>query len=93
MKKMCSIALIFVLTATLFAGCRGGNSTNPTTPSVTSSTQPTVMPKPEDPMPSGTNTTAPGGNGGQLPGGTSDPEGTPGVPGRMMRPSAQGPRY
>ena len=94
MKKICSIALIFVLTATLFAGCRGGGSTNPTTtvaPNASSSTRPTVMPKPEVPMPSGTNTTTPGN--GAAHGGSADPEGTAGVPGRMARPSARGVRY
>ena len=94
MKKLCSIALIFVLTATVFTGCRGGSSTNPTTTAPgTSSTRPTVMPVPEIPLPTGTNTTAPGQDDPSLPGGTADPEGTPGVPGRMKRPSARGNRY
>ena len=103
MKKISIITLIFVLTATLFAGCRNGNSTNPTTvaPGTSSSTRPTVMPMPEIPMPSGTNTTAPGA--GSTPGGTNGgTDGTGGtnggtggttMPGRIVRPSARGPRY
>lgn len=75
MKKLCSIALIFVLTATLLVGC-GGNNTEPTAsiPDASSSTQPTVMPKPELPTPSGTDSTAPDENDMN----------------RMMRPSARG---
>ena len=97
MKKLCSIALIFVMVAALFAGCGRDDSTNPTgvTPD-TSSTRPTVMPSPEIPMPSGTNTTspsrpsAPGST--SLPGGSSAPGGTE-MPNRTARPSARGPRY
>ncbi len=103
MKKLSIMTLIFVLTATLFAGCRNGNSTNPTTvaPGTSSSTRPTVMPTPEIPLPSGTNTTAPGGTNGSTPGTGSTPGGSNGtdgsggttLPGRMMQPSARGPRY
>ena len=87
MKKLCSIALIFVMVAALFAGCGRDDSTNPTgvTPD-TSSTRPTVMPSPEIPMPSGTNTTAPSNGGTE--GGINDTT----LPGRMVRP-ARGPRY
>lgn len=100
MKKLSIITLIFVLTATVFAGCRRNTDTNPTTvaPGTSSSTRPTVMPMPEIPMPSGTNTTAPGGTNGSTPGTDSTPGGSNGtdgttMPGRMVRPSARGPRY
>lgn len=61
MKKACIITLICVLTATLFAGCRNmGNTTTTTTkPGTSSSSRPTVVPMPEIPLPSGTNTTSP----------------------------------
>ena len=89
MKKLCSIALIFVLTATLLAGCRGAADTNPTNsaPDASSSTQPTLMPKPEVPAPSGTDSTAPNGGDG-TDGGVIDPT----MPNRMVRPT-RGPRY
>ena len=46
MKKISIIVLIFVLTATLFAGCRNmGNNT--TAPSSSTMTKPTVVPAPE----------------------------------------------
>ncbi len=98
MKKACIITLICVLTATLFAGCRNmGNTTTTTTkPGTSSSSRPTVVPMPEIPLPSGTNTTspsrpsAPGSTG--LPGGSSAPGGTE-MPNRTARPSARGPRY
>jgi hypothetical protein len=81
MKKFCTIALVFVLTASLFTGCGCPNTDMTTTAPLTSSTRPTVMPKPELPLPSGTNTTAPGGS-------TNDTT----LPNRMVRPT-QGPRY
>ena len=46
MKKISIILLIFVLTATLFVGCRNmGNNT--TAPSSSTMTKPTVVPAPE----------------------------------------------
>ena len=49
MKKISIIVLIFVLTATLFAGCRkmGNNTTGTTVPSSSVMTKPTVVPAPE----------------------------------------------
>lgn len=100
MKKAWMITLIFVLTATLFTGCRnmGNNTTNSTAaPGTSSSTRPTVMPTPEIPLPSGTNTTGPNATtnpgGTTIPGGSTGTEGTTGMPGRAARPSARGPRY
>lgn len=106
MKKAYMLMLVVALTASLFAGCRnmGGSSTSTNAPT-SSSTKPTVVPMPEIPLPSGTNTTSPSGTTlpvpsgstnpsvGSTPGGASDPEGTTNVPGRAVRPSARGPRY
>lgn len=94
MKKACIVTLIFVLTATIFTGCRNMGSTTQSTekPGTSSSSRPTVVPMPEIPLPSGTN------NGTGTPGGTSTPgaSGVPNgteMPGRAARPSARGPRY
>lgn len=92
MKKACIVTLIFVLTATIFTGCRNMGSTTQSTvnPGTSSSTRPTVVPMPEIPLPSGTNTTSPSGT--STPGGTDTPNGTE-MPGRAARHSARGPRY
>jgi hypothetical protein len=86
MRKFLIITLIFVLTATLFAGCRRMGDTNPSsdvpTSSSTTGTQATL---PELPLPSGTNTTSPSGS--------DVPDSAPELPNRMVRPSAKGPRY
>ena len=99
MKKACIVTLIFVLTATIFTGCRNMGSTTQSTekPGTSSSSRPTVVPMPEIPLPSGTNTTSPS-NGTGTPGGISTPgaSGAPNgteMPGRAARPSARGPRY
>lgn len=59
MKKFSVIALVFALTALLFAGCR--NTTNPTTttklPATSATTQSTVLPSPDITLPM--DTTAP----------------------------------
>ena len=94
MKKACIVTLIFVLTATLFTGCRnmGNNTTHSTVaPGTSSSSKPTVVPTPEIPLPSDTHTTNPSSNPGTTtnPGSTAGTEGSTGVTGR----SARGPRY
>ena len=82
MKKLCSIALIFVLSASLLVGCGCSMvSTDPTT--VPSSTQPTGS-KPIATLPSGTNSTAPEDS--------TDPR-DPSAPARMMPPARRTPRY
>lgn len=92
-KKACILTLIFVLTATLFCGCgnRGNNTTGPMAPAASSSTKPTLLPKPNLPLPSGTTGTNPGGM--TDPSNTTNPGDTTGLPGRAARPSARGPRY
>ncbi len=94
MKKASILALVLVLTATLFTGCRNMGSTSTTkAPAASSSTRPTVAPKPTLPLPSGS-TTNPGGT--TTPGGaTTTPGGVtePGTSGAARRPSARGPRY
>lgn len=89
MKKACIITLIFVLTATLFAGCRnmGGTTQSTAKPGTSSSSRPTVVPMPEIPLPSGTNTTSP-----STPGSTGTPNGGNGSTG-MPGGAARGPRY
>ncbi len=94
MKKASIMALVLVLTATMFAGCRnmGGQTTNSTqTPATSSSTKPTVRPTPSLPLPSGSTTT---------PGGATDPSDAtqPGTSGSTAgdaarRPAGRGPRY
>ena len=87
MNKILMITLIFLLTATIFTGCRKmGNTTPSTGVPTSSSTKSTVVPMPEIPLPSGTNTTAPQGSNGV-------PEDAPPLPSRMRGPAAKGPRY
>lgn len=98
MKKASILALIFVLTATLFAGCRNmGNNTTGTNMTPASSSSSTMLPLPERPLPSGPSTTNPGGamnpsDSTTTPGVVTEP-GTSGINGRSARPSARGPRY
>ena len=49
MKKISIIVLVFVLTATVFAGCRkmDNNTTGSTAPGSSTSTKPTIVPAPE----------------------------------------------
>ena len=85
MKKASLMALILVLTATLFAGCRNtGNTatgTNPTTKPMTTTTTVAELPLPTKP-----GTTDPAS------GNATDPSST-GMPGKSIRPSAKAPRY
>lgn len=100
MKKAYMLMLVFALTASLFAGCRnmgGGTTSTSSTNAPSSSTKPPVVPMPEIPLPSGTNTTSPSGSTLPVPSGStpgsSVPEGTGTVPGGAARRSARGPRY
>ena len=83
MKNTSIIILILVLTATLFTGCRNTANTEPNTTVPSSSTKPTVVPMPEIPTPSGSDTTAPT---------AIAPEGSSGMGDRAMRPGRRGPR-
>ncbi len=79
MKKISAIALVFTLTALLFAGCRDTTNTTPTTtkqPATSAATQSTVLPAPDITLPMDTTTTT-------VPGGSSSTTGS----------AARGPRY
>ena len=95
MKKTSIMALILVLTATLFAGCRnmGGNQGNTTTPVSSSTTKPTAAPTPQLPLPTGNTATTPGGATNPSSNGSMPGDGASGIEGRAVRPSARGPRY
>ena len=85
MKKASILALILVLTATLFAGC-GNNGKNPTSTNPTTKPMTTNTTVAELPLPTKPGTTDPAS------GNATDPSST-GMPGRSVRPSAKAPRY
>lgn len=58
MKKTCALALILVLSALVFAGCRDTTNTTTTkTPATSATTQSTILPAPDITLPMDTTTT------------------------------------